>query len=123
MNEPRIEFAERDAFVEARYLGSYTLDTYKEQMRASVEGCLERKRTRLLVDITALEGYRPTAGERHAIGVYGAALSRPLDKVAALGTKDQIEPDPLATMVARNRGLQLQAFTDRTEAIAWLLKD
>jgi hypothetical protein len=122
MPDPEVEFVAHDGFVEARYLGSYTVASYKRQMKISVDGCLQRKQKRLLVDITGLKEYAPTTAERHQIGVYGADVSRDLAKVAALGNPDQIEGSPLASMVARNRGLEIRAFTDRAKAVAWLLE-
>jgi hypothetical protein len=122
MAEPRVEIHEREAYVEARYLGSYSLETYKKQMELSVRACLERKQRLLLVDITDLAGFAPTTAERHQLGVTGAELSRDLAKVAALGTPEQIEPEPLAALVARNRGLRIEAFTDGKKALEWLLK-
>jgi len=49
-------------------------------------------------------------------------VSRDLVKVAVLGKREQIGSESFASMVARNRGLNVQAFVDRAEAVAWLLK-
>ncbi|HEX7899886.1 MAG TPA: hypothetical protein VF950_19105 [Planctomycetota bacterium] len=127
-----LELVDRDGYVEARYLGTYALPRYLDQMARSVRACEERGRTLLLVDITDLQGYRPSTLERHQIGVTGAALSRGLSKVAALTTPEQVErntdakvkpadSEPFATTVARNRGLEIRAFVVRAAAVEWLL--
>jgi hypothetical protein len=116
-----VEMVYQDGFVEARYLGNYSFEGYKKRMEVSVRDCLDRKQTLLLVDVTRLEGYRPSLAERHKIGVYGAELSRDLKKVAVFALLEQIGPEPFSTMVARNRGLRIRAFLDRAQAVEWLL--
>ena len=108
-------------YVEVRYLGSFRLVLFKQQMEQSAKACLEHKCCRLLVNITELSGYSPITAERHQIGSLGAQLTRDKLKVAVLGTKDQITTDQFTTQVARNRGGVVQTFVDRDEALAWLL--
>jgi len=116
-----VEMIPHEGYVEARYLGTYSFEGYKARMEVSVRSCLERKHVLLLVDITALVGYRPSVAERHKFGVYGAELSRDLNKVAVVATLEQVGPEPFASMVARNRGLRIQVFLDRAQAVEWLL--
>jgi hypothetical protein len=118
---PDLELHERDGCLEARYLGTYSLERYKSQMERSTRACTEQGIARLLVDITDLVGYAPTTMERHEIGTAGAALSRHLEKVAVVATIEQLGPDTFATTVARNRGLSIQAFPDRDSALRWLI--
>ena len=115
-----LEIVDRDGLVEARYLGTYSLPGYLLQMARSVRACEERRRKLLLVDITALQGFHPTTGERHEIGVAGASMSGGLSKVAALTTPEQAESEPFATPVARDRGLEIRAFVVRAAAVEWL---
>ena len=120
---PDLELREQDGVLEARYLGTYSFERYKDLMERSTRACTERGKVLLLVDITDLAGYAPTTLERHQIGITGAALSRHLERVAVLATLEQVGPDPFATTVARNRGLSIQAFVDRDAAVRWLLED
>lgn len=53
---PDVEMIDRDGYVETRYRGTYTLESYLRRMDISVAACVERGATLLLVDITALEG-------------------------------------------------------------------
>ena len=118
-----VEMVEHQGYREARYLGAYTMARYKKQMEISVRACEEKKATHLLVDIRALTGFTPTTQERYEFGRYGAEISKKLARVSVVGTADQIDPEQFATMVARNRGLQVRAFTDPKAAVDWLLGD
>ena len=116
-----LDLQERDGYLEARYLGRYSLERYKSLMERSTKACTERGLPRLLVDISDLQGYAPTMMERHEIGVAGAALSREIERVAVIATLEQVGPHAFATTVARNRGLSVQVFPDRDAALRWLL--
>jgi hypothetical protein len=117
-----IEMVRHEGYWEARYLGTYSLVGYKKQMALSVRACVSKGGKLLLVDIRKLEGYAPSVQERYELGKYGAEISKKLDRVAALGTAEQIGTDSFASLVARNRGLKIQAFNDPKAAVKWLLK-
>jgi hypothetical protein len=116
-----VEMIERKGYWEARYLGAYDKARYKKQMEMSVRACEEKKATLLLVDIRPLIGFTPSTQERYEFGRYGAEIARKLSRVSVIGTAEQIDPEQFATMVARNRGLQVRAFTDPKTAVEWLL--
>ena len=116
-----LQIRKHDGYLEARFLGCYTLRVYLSQMERSVEACLAAGLDLLLIDFTDLDRYRPTTADRHKIGAQGAALSRTLSKVAILLSPQQDDPDRFITRVARNRGLTVQAFLDRAVAVEWLL--
>ena len=118
---PEVEVLDRGDYVETRYLGAYTtLDAFKQRMARSARACAEAGKGLLLVNIVDLQNYNPPTLERHEIGVAGAQLSRGLEKVAVIGKREQLG-DAYATTVARNRGLAVQVFVDRDEALRWLL--
>jgi hypothetical protein len=114
-----LEIVERKDFLEARYLGSYALDRYKSLMQASVLAAKDRKLTRLLVDIRSMTNFAPSTADRYELGKFGAEISARL-RVALLVTAEQAK-DTFATLVAKNRGLQIETFTDRAAAEKWLL--
>ena len=116
-----VEMIERKRYWIARYLGAYTKARYKKQMEESVRACLEKKSKLLLVDLRDLTGFTPTTQERYEFGKYGAQIARELHRVSVVGTAEQIDPEQFATMVARNRGLAVRAFTDAKAAVEWLL--
>jgi hypothetical protein len=57
--------------------------------------------------------------DRYDIGV-AAALQRFGVPVAVVGTEPLIDPGRLGEIVARNRGVNVRAFTDYDAACAWL---
>jgi len=117
-----LQMVQREGYWEARYLGAYEKARYKNQMARSVRACEEHQGTHLLVDIRALTGLTTTTQERYEFGRYGAEIAKGHNRVSVVGTADQIDPEQFATMVARNRGLQVRAFTDAKAAVEWLLK-
>jgi hypothetical protein len=116
----RLEIIEREGYLEARHLGTYEASSYKVLMERSVQACKERTIPLLLVDLTDLAGFFPSTVDRYEMGALGARLAADLAKVAIVGTREQIERK-FSTLVARNRGLNIDAFTDREEAVRWLL--
>jgi hypothetical protein len=121
MTEPaEVEVIDHEGYVEARYLGRYTFPSYLRRMDVSVQACHDRGGTLLLVDVRSLEGYAPTTVERFKIGEHGAHISVKLARVAVVGMPEQLQ-ERFASLVATNRGLRIQAFTDREEALDWLL--
>lgn len=117
-----VELTEHGEYLEARYLGAYSLGKFKKQMEESIRACPERKKRLLLVDLRGLSGFNPKTFERHQMGALGAELSRGLAKVVIVGTPEQLDPELYAIRVARNRGLTIRGFVDREEAVRWLLE-
>jgi len=116
-----LEFLDRDGYLEGRVRGPYTLPRMKSQLERAAAECRARKTDRLLFDITAVEGYRPTTAERFQIGSHLAGLIRELTRFACLATTDQIDPENFTARVATNRGRPAPVFNDRKKAVAWLL--
>ena len=115
-----IEFTEGKEFLEARFLRTLSLEHHKGQILASVQAARERKLTRLLVDLREMSGYTPSTTDRFEIGNFGAEVSGGF-RVAVVLTTLQAR-DPFPVLVARNRGLEIEAFGDREEALEWLLR-
>ncbi|HXX92511.1 MAG TPA: hypothetical protein VEN81_02695 [Planctomycetota bacterium] len=115
-----LECHERPGYLEVCFLGTYELSRYKGQMLGSVEVAREKKFTHILVNLLGLAGYDPSTNDRYEIGNYGGEISRDF-RIAALLLPEQWG-DRFITKVARNRGVDIAAFTDREEALAWLLE-
>jgi len=114
-----IEFIPREGYLEALHRGIYSEHPYKKFIAGSIQACKDHGVDLLLVDISTLEGFHPTPTQRYEMGNLGSQLGRGLTRVAILGTPEQIE-EQFGTLVARNRGLDIQAFTDHSEALRWL---
>jgi hypothetical protein len=107
-------------YLEAHILGKYTLSRFKRQLAAIAGACQAWEVTRLLLNWTALRGSLRTT-DRYELGTQGASLLKSL-KVASYLRPDLLDPGKFGELVGRNRGLQVQTFTDRETALAWLLE-
>lgn len=113
-----IDVVEHDGFLEVRVSGPFTLPRFKELMLKAVVATKEKRLKYMLLDVRGLEG-TPSTLDRHELGRSG--VENKVDfKVAALVTPEQAK-DNFASTVARNRGVNVQTFTDRDKALAWLL--
>ena len=116
--DDHFEILDRDGFLEVRVSGPYSLLQFKNQMLTGVLAMKERRKRHLLLDVRGLVG-TPSTLDRHDLGRSG--VENKVDfKVAALVTPEQAK-DNFASTVARNRGVNVQTFTDRDQALAWLL--
>jgi hypothetical protein len=118
MADEQIEIVEGKGFLEARVSGPYSLDHFKLHMLTAVQATRERRVKCLLLDVRALVG-TPSTMDRHELGRSGAENKVDF-RVAALITKEQAQ-DNFASTVARNRGVNVQTFTERAKALEWLL--
>ena len=72
----------------------------------------------VLIDVRDVAGSLSDM-DRYDIGVGGASLGIRVP-VAIVGMEPLIEPDRLGEVVARNRGMNVRAFTDYEAARTWL---
>ena len=117
-----MQLTPREHYLEACHRGAYSQKRYLEFMVRSIEACAKYGLKRLFVDITGLTDFHPSTTQRYEMGNVGSTKGAMLERVAVLGTSEQLE-SRFSTMVARNRGLNVQAFTDRDKALEWLLQD
>ncbi|HZE99952.1 MAG TPA: hypothetical protein VE981_23295 [Planctomycetota bacterium] len=119
---PAIALIEHPAYLEARISATESMSRMKQQLTELLEHCRSRKPARLLVDFTeAGGGY--SVMDRYDIGTIGAQLFPYVRRTAALVTLQQEDPQKFALLVAQNRGLTVDRFTDREAALKWLLRD
>jgi len=118
--ENDIEILPQEGFLEVRFLGAFTVPRFKGQVELAVRACKERASTLLLLDYTRLTGV-PTTLERYEISTHGANAAKGLTKLAGYARPEQVG-DKFGALVARNRGLNVDVFADRDEAVRWLLE-
>jgi len=99
--------------------GKYSLEQGEKLFEKIHDECVERKIKKLLLDITKKEGVIPTM-DRFIFGKLIANLFSTDIKFALIAKKDQI--NKFSETVAVNRGARFNIFSDKTEAIEWLLK-
>ena len=115
-----VELRSADGYVDARYTGPYTASGFGLRMHRTIEACRRNRLSRLLLDLTALERFQPTTLERYTIGCRAAQMGAGLEAVAVVVDESQLDADLFTVTVARNRGLRIEIFTDRDEALYWL---
>ncbi|SRR5258708_5443435 len=116
-----LELEERDGYLEARFLGAFMIDRFKRQAEAASHACRERKLKNLLVDLLPLDAALSTL-ERYELASHAVRVSAGL-RVALLVAPSLLDPNKFGILVAQNRGLVVDAFTERQKAIDWLQAD
>jgi hypothetical protein len=81
--ENSIEILPQEGFLEARFLGAFSVDRFNEQVEKAVRACVEHHVRLLLVDYRRLSEI-PTTLERYQIASHGAEAAKVLSRVAAL---------------------------------------
>jgi len=114
-----VDFILREGYLEAIHRGTYSEYPYKKFITGSIQACKDQGVDLLFVDISTLAEFHPTSTQRYEMGTLASQLGKGLSRLAIYGTPEQIE-EQFGTLVARNRGLDIQAFTDRNEALRWL---
>jgi hypothetical protein len=117
--EKDIEILPQEGYLEVRFLGAFSTLRFNRQVDLAVRACQERGLSLLLLDYTPLSPV-PTTVERFEISAHGAKAGAALTKVAGFATPEQ-RGDKFGALVARNRGLNVDVFIDKAEAIQWLL--
>jgi len=113
------EIEQRDGYTAAKFLGPFSVQEFQRQADAAAKACREQGTGRLLVDTTCFD-LSPTTVERYELACYAVKISAGLN-VALVVAPAFIDPNKFGIVVAQNRGLVVEAFTERGKALEWLL--
>ena len=123
-NEPK------EGFLHIFLEGEYDLPEIPRILQGIIDGCVDHKATKVLIDLRSLAG-NMTSMERFNIAQafalkyfdeLKAGRISPI-RFAYLGNYPMIDPNKFGETVAVNRGLTLKATTELKEALDWLLVD
>jgi hypothetical protein len=114
-----IKTATRDGYTAARFLGTFSVAGFQRRAEAASQACRDGKTGLLFVDATVFD-VSPTLLERYDLAGHAVKVSAGL-KVALLVAPAFLDPNKFGIVVAQNRGLKVEAFTDRQKAVDWLL--
>src|SRR5262249_12678262 len=114
------EIHDRDGYVEARFLGAFSIGSFQRQADAASRACRDNEHRKLFVDTTCFD-VSPSLTERYELATHAVRASQGL-KVALLVTAKFLDPAKFGIVVAQNRGLVVEAFLERQKALEWLLK-
>lgn len=111
---------ERKGYLEVVLQPTTSVDHILRQFEEILQICIARKPARMFVDFSSVSGKFSTL-QRYDLGMIGSRFAPHVGRVAVLVSPAVIDPEKFAAQVARNRGLNVDNFTDRDEALAWLL--
>jgi len=117
----KLTLVPQDRYLEARVGATDSLESLKTQLCEVAVLCGARRAGLVLIDVTGYSGALSTL-DRYEIGMIGQKFGAHVRRVACLANPELIDPQKFAVKVARNRGLEVDIFSERSEAEAWLLE-
>jgi len=121
---PTENFSLEDGFACFRPVGEFTLEAVTRSIDEAIACCVESGIRNLLVDLRDVTGFPPPGlVERFYFISQWAATSGGRLRLAIVAKSELIAEDMFDIVVAANRGMTSNAFTDRDEAVAWLKKN
>jgi hypothetical protein len=117
----QLQMEQMPGYLAARFTGSGMAEEVWRQFKLIAEQCNRANGDKLLIDIAGVEGQisitdQYLAAEESRIFVqYGI-------KVAFIDIPERMDPRKFFLLAARNRGVNVEAFTDFRAAEEWLLK-
>lgn len=104
-----------------RPVGRVTFDEGVAMVRAAIAAARRNQVRFLLVDTTALTGFRsPTTFQRFLAAVAWSDEAKGGVRLAMVARQEMIHPRKFGVTVAASRGLVSNVFTTEEEARAWL---
>jgi NOL1/NOP2/fmu family ribosome biogenesis protein len=108
-------------YLAARFTGVGVAEEVWRQFKLIAEHCSRAKGDKLLIDITRAEG-EVSVIEKYLAAEESQIFARYGIKVAFIEKPERMDPRRFFLVAARNRGVNVEAFTDFQSAEEWLLK-
>jgi hypothetical protein len=116
-----LEMEQMPSYLAARFTGSGVAEEVWRQFELIAEACKRSKSDKLLIDITKAEG-KLSVIEKYLAAEEAQVFARYGIKVVFVEIAERMDPRKFFSLVARNRGVNVEAFTDFQAAEEWLLK-
>ena len=117
----KLEMEQMPGYLAARITGVGVLEEAWRQFELITEHCRVAKNNKLLIDTTGAEAELSDM-ERFQLGERLGIFAHYKIKVAFVSRSEQIDSRKFAAIVAQNRGVTIDTFTDFQSAGEWLLK-
>lgn len=117
----QLQFEEMPGYLAAKFIGSGAAEDVWRQFELIAERCQLMKVDKLLIDITKAKGPLSLT-EKYLAAEESRIFARFGIKVAFVETPERMDPRRFFLLAARNRGVDVEAFTDLRDAQEWLLK-
>jgi hypothetical protein len=117
----QLEMKQMSGYLTARFIGSGVAEEVWRQFELIAEHCKRAKGDKLLIDIREAEGTASVI-EKYLAAEESRIFARYGIKVVFIETPERMDPRKFFLLAARNRGVNVEAFTDSQAAEEWLLK-
>lgn len=104
-----------------KWSGQISSEAIRQSGIDGIEFVLKEGLTRIFIDVTEVTN-RLSVTELFLTTTEHSKLNSPRPKTALLGRSDQERELSFVETVAYNRNMRLKAFTDRDDAMSWLMK-
>jgi len=108
-------------YLAARFIGVGIVGEASEQFDLIAEQCRCAKNDKLLIDTTKFEA-KVYLADRFLMGERAQIFALHKIKVAFVCKPEQIDARKFGRLVAQNRGVTVEVFTDFQSAEVWLLR-
>lgn len=117
---PSLEFQARPGCLFVVVRGREILENKSVTIQAIAAALKEHQVKAALLDVRAVPGIL-TFMDRFQLGTHAGRFLGGMS-IGVLARSDQADPQRIGQLVAQNRGVDVQVFTEATEADAWLNK-
>jgi hypothetical protein len=117
----QLQIEQMSGYLAAKFTGVGAPGEAGQLIESIAEHCKRTNNDKLIIDSTGFEVKLSTA-DRFLLGERLGIFARHKIKVAFVSKPEQIEPRKFAVMVARNRGVIVEVFTDLQAAEEWLFQ-
>ena len=117
----QLKVEQMPGYLAARFIGVGVAEDVWRQFNFIAEHCNRTKNNKLLID-TAEAEFKVSLAERFLAVEEARVFARYRLKVAVVTKPERLDPQRFGETVARNRGVNISAFTNVEDAEKWLLK-
>jgi hypothetical protein len=117
----QLQMEQMPGYLAARFIGAGEPEDVWRQFELIAEHCKRTKNNKVLIDFTRAKAKVSTV-DRYMAGESARTFAVHVIKVAMVDTPERIDPERFGRLVARNRGVTVETFTDFQAAEEWLLK-
>jgi len=118
----QLEMEQMPDYLAARFIGVGVAEEVWLQFELLAEHCKRSKGDKLLIDITKAEG-KLSVVEKYLAAEGSRIFAQYGIKVAFIEIPERMDPRRFFLLAARNRGVNVEAFTDLQAAEEWLLEE
>ena len=109
-------------YLAARFIGVAAPGEAGTANESIAEHCRLTNNDKLLIDVTGFEIIKPYLADKFIVGEKLGTFARYGIKVAFVCGPELIDPAKFAVLMAQNRGINVETFTDFQAAEEWLLR-